>query len=333
MLDPPTLLKNVPIPPGAARLRFEYASPSQRSAMSVPEPMAGSNGALLAWLFGRNSVLFLVSAVLLSLGLAAAVISLLFGRRGAVFLHLGLFALAAGCWGVGECNATAFLIPYPALLYLIAFGGLFTLSIPLLRYGMLVLNPRKPFMMKLAIAVTEAAVLTAFALQLAGVRALSRSMYLFHILVPLGLVVFAGVTAREHFRYGNAAAKRFALPAAVLAAAAMLELANYRLRFTDILSLFFISGAFVFTVMLGVIGVRYISDMRRKFDEISAKTAFYRRVSHDLLTPLTRVSTCVQSANARPGDADMLLTKAQSDIMEMAAMINDALRQGREGGA
>ena len=102
MSDPPTLLKNVPVPETASRLRFEYISPSQRTTLSVPELMAGNNGAILSWLFGRNSVLLVLSFLLLLLGLTTAIISLLFGRKGAVFLHLGLFALAVGLWGVGE---------------------------------------------------------------------------------------------------------------------------------------------------------------------------------------------------------------------------------------
>jgi signal transduction histidine kinase len=332
MNDPPTLLKNVPLPETASRLRFEYTSPSQRTTLSVPEVMAGDNGAILAWLFSRNSVLLVLSLVMLLLGLATTIISLLFGRRGTVFLHLGLFALAVGAWGVGECNATAFFVPYPTLLYLMAFGGLFTMSIPLLHYGLLILKPRRPLIMRLAAIATEAAVVVAFALQLTGAVSLSKSMYLFHILIPLGFVIFAVVTAWEYFRYKNINAKRFALPTLILAAAAILEVVNYSLRFTHQLSLFFLSGAFVFTLMLGIIGIQYVSDMRRAFDEISAKTDFYRRMSHDLRTPLTKVSTNIQTAKRRPQEAAELLEKSQDEIMKMAAMIDDALSDGDEGG-
>jgi signal transduction histidine kinase len=54
-------------------------------------------------------------------------------------------------------------------------------------------------------------------------------------------------------------------------------------------------------------------------------------MSHDLLTPLTRVSTNVQTAQRRPELADELLGNSQADIMKMAEMINDALRDGKEG--
>jgi signal transduction histidine kinase len=332
MSDPPTLLKNVQIPETASRLHFEYISPTQRTTLSVPEVMAGDNGAILAWLFSRNIVLLVLSLVMLLLGIAVTIISLLFGRRATVFLHLGLFALAVGAWGVGECNATAFLVPYPTLLYLIAFGGLFTLSIPLLRYALLILKPRRPLIMRLTAIVTEAAVVIAFALQLFGAVSLSKSMYLFHILIPLGFVIFAAVTAWEYSRYKNPGAKRFALPTLILAAAAILEVVNYSLRFTHQLSLFFLSGAFVFTLMLGVIGIQYVGDMRRAFDDISAKTDFYRRMAHDLLTPLTRVSTNIQIADLKDDTDHERLEKSQDEIIRMAAMINDALNSAGESG-
>lgn len=328
LADPPTFLKNIPLPATASHLRFEYISPSQRSTMSVPKVMAGESGSLLLWLFGRDSALLVISIFLLLLGLGMTVLSLLFGREASVFRHLGLFALAVGAWGIGECNATAFLIPYPTLLYLMAFAGLFTFIIPLLRYGLLILNPQNPLIMKLVIVVTEAAAALAFLLQLTGLVSLSKSMYLFHILIPLGLVLFAVTVLWEHFRYKNPAAKSFALPALVLAAAAILEVLNYSLRFTNVLSLCFLSGAFVFTLLLGVIGIHYVSEMQRRFDEVSAKTDFYHKMSHDLLTPLTRVSTNVQTARRVPEEADGLLQDAQTDIMGMAEMINTALREG-----
>ncbi|MDR0840786.1 MAG: hypothetical protein LBN26_05300 [Christensenellaceae bacterium] len=331
LLDPPTLLKIVPLPQAASELRFEYISPSQRTTMSLPDIAAGSDGALSAWLFAKNVALLSVSIFLLILGLAATIISLLFQRGGAVFLHLGLFALAAGCWSFGECNATAFLVPYPVLLYLMAFGGLFSLAIPLLRYGLLIISPKKPRPMRLAATILEAAVIVALALQLTGTVALSKSMYVFHIIVPLALVVFAATTVYEHFRHKNPMAKRFALPILVIAAFAILEVVNYSLRFTDVLSLFFLLGTLIFTLMLGVIGVRYAADTRMAYEEAAAKNDFYHKMSHGLRTPMTVVSTCIQTVRRRPTEAAELLPEAQTEIMKIAKMIDDALEDGDEG--
>ena len=74
------------------------------------------------------------------------------------------------------------------------------------------------------------------------------------------------------------------------------------------------------------------AEARWKARELTARTGFYRRMSHDLLTPLTKVSTNVQTARRRPREADALLAKSQDEIMKMADMIGDALEQGDEGG-
>lgn len=329
--DPPTLLKTVSLPENTSQLRFEYISPSQRSVMSLPVLAAGSDGALFAWIFGKNGALFVLSLFFMFLGLAVIVISLLFRHKDAVFLYLGLFAFATGCWSFGECDATAFLLPYPVLLYLMAFGGLFTLAIPLLRYGQIILNPQNPVPMRLAKITLEVAVIIAFVLQFMGQVAFSKSMYMFHLIIPLALAVFAGTAALEYFRYRSKMAKRFALPTLVLAIAAILEVVNYRLHFTNALSLFFLLGTLLFTLLLGVIGAQYILETHQKLEKLAEKTDFYRQMSHNLRTPLTIVSTNIQTARRRPEEADELLTKSQAEIMKMAEMIDDALKDGGKG--
>jgi K+-sensing histidine kinase KdpD len=54
-------------------------------------------------------------------------------------------------------------------------------------------------------------------------------------------------------------------------------------------------------------------------------------VAHDLLTPLTKVSTSVQVADRMPERAHGLLKDAQADIMDMARMIKTALEKARGG--
>jgi signal transduction histidine kinase len=67
------------------------------------------------------------------------------------------------------------------------------------------------------------------------------------------------------------------------------------------------------------------TEARRKVRELAASTDFYHRMAHDLLTPLTIVSTNVQIAGRKPEEAPALLRDAQKEIMQMAEMINDAL--------
>jgi hypothetical protein len=66
-------------------------------------------------------------------------------------------------------------------------------------------------------------------------------------------------------------------------------------------------------------------------EKLAEKTEFYRKMSHDLRTPLTIVSTNIQTAQRRPEEAFELLADSQAEIMRMAGMISDALKDGEKG--
>ncbi|MDR1019989.1 MAG: hypothetical protein LBL73_04440 [Synergistaceae bacterium] len=72
-------------------------------------------------------------------------------------------------------------------------------------------------------------------------------------------------------------------------------------------------------------------DARRRARDLAARTDLYHRLSHDLLTPLTKVSTNIQVANMYPETDHGRLAKSQDEIMKMAGMINRALLEGRDG--
>lgn len=263
LLDPPTLVTILPLSETGSvmQLRFEYLSPTQRTVLSVPEVIVGSQLALVAHIFAQYGFSLLFSILLLFMGSSLLLIAALFLRTksGSPLFHLGLFALAVGAWGFGECNLTAFLIPYPSLLYLLAFAGLFTLAIPLLKVGLLLLNPQRECRILLtgSRTVLVICVVGALALQLTGKVGLHRSMYLFHVIVPISFVILGGCVLWEYFRYRNQAAKRFAVPGLILALSAVLEVMNYNLRFTNVMSLFFQVGMLLFIFWLGVIAGSY----------------------------------------------------------------------------
>ena len=62
--------------------------------------------------------------------------------------------------------------------------------------------------------------------------------------------------------------------------------------------------------------------------ELEAKAEFYHSMAHSLLTPLTRISTNIQTADRKPERAAELLGKSQEEIMRMSEMINAALDDG-----
>ncbi|HBS60944.1 MAG TPA: hypothetical protein DEA44_16985 [Firmicutes bacterium] len=268
MNDPPTILATVPLPDkeGTVSLRIEYLSPTQRSTLSLPPLAVGNEAALLADQFRENGFSLLFSLILIFIGLAMVLVSLTIVSRvssGFSFLWLGLFSLSAGIWVLGECDLTAFLLPYPSLLYTMAYVGLFTVTIPFLNFGLVVLNPKSRLPFRILLVVHYVSVAAALTLQLSGLMDFTRSLYWFHIIAPLGFVVFAGCLVWEHFRYRNPAAGRFAPAVILLAASTVLEVLNYWLRLTDVLTVFFQLGALAFVIALGLVSGYYVRESVR----------------------------------------------------------------------
>ena len=67
-------------------------------------------------------------------------------------------------------------------------------------------------------------------------------------------------------------------------------------------------------------------------EEHAARAGFYQKMAHELLTPLTKVSTNVQVAKRHPEEAGTLLVKAHDEIMEIAEIINKALDETERSG-
>jgi len=96
--------------------------------------------------------------------------------------------------------------------------------------------------------------------------------------------------------------------------------------FHDVLASYYITCVIIYCLMLS----RSYVETKASEEELQLKTKFYRRVSHKLRTPLTVISTSIQTAKRRPEKAEELLTISQAKIMEMAEMIEDALKDGDE---
>lgn len=268
LLDPPTKTALVPLPDTEepVTLRMEYLSPTQRSSITLSPAVLGSSDAILRELVGQMGFSLFLSFTLLALGLLLFLIALVLTRfetAGAAFFWLGLFCLCVGSWVFGECNLTGVLIDAPVILYLLAFLGLFTLAVPMLKLGCIVLELRGESrrLLNRIILILEVCTAAAIVLQLSGIAAFSRTMYLFHVLAPLSLCVFAAVLLRENTLYQNRMARRFLTPTAVLAVFALLEVGNYYLfRLPVQKSFFFQIGVLVFVVIVGVIGGYFVRD-------------------------------------------------------------------------
>jgi len=268
MQDPATGTELVRLPrtETAAHLRLEYLSPMARNDLTVYPVLVGSQSAIFRYLCGEFGFSFLFAVLLLLSGLLLFLISLFitfFERSGIAFLWLGLFALAVGFWTFGECNLTGLFIRNPTILYLLAFTGLFILPVPLIHFGLSVVNFRNKKPLTLLAFLMGTAATVALLFQLLGLMPLERSMYLFHILEPLVLCFFAGNILYESLRYHNLLAQRFLVSMTVLAFFSILEVVNYRVHFTYIMSLFFQIGVLLFILITGIVGGIFIRDATR----------------------------------------------------------------------
>lgn len=267
MNDPPTTFMTVLADvDGKAEIRMEYLSPSQRSTLSLPSLVVGSGAAIGVEQLRIDGFSMAFALMLIFLGLSMTLVSFTVTRMdssGTSFLWLGLFSLSAGIWVLGECDFSAFLLPYPVFLHNMTYVGLFFMTIPLLHFGLVILKPKSRLMIQTILAVHYISVTASLILQLIGKVDFIKSLYWFHIIVPLGIIVLAFCLAWEHFRYGNPAAKRFAPAVSFLAASTILEVLNYWLRWTGGLTLFFQLGVLAFVISLAVVSGCYVRQSLR----------------------------------------------------------------------
>jgi len=273
MNDPPTIISTVKLPykDEPVSLRIEYLSLTQRNVLSLPAIYMGSDVSLLNKLIYEDGFTLIFSLAVILMGLVMVLIRFTVFRNisaGSSFLWLGLFSLTAGLWAFGECDLSAFLLPYHSFLYTITYMGLFLLTIPFLNFGIIILNPKRKLLIRIMQYIHCISVASAVILQLSGIMDFSRSLYWFHIITPLAFVVFALYLLWEYIMYRSHGARQFVVPVVVLAVSTILELLNYYINTVYTFTVFFQLSFLVFIVSLGIISGNYV---RRSFNAIAEK--------------------------------------------------------------
>ncbi|MDD3214228.1 MAG: GHKL domain-containing protein, partial [Eubacteriales bacterium] len=263
MNDPPTIMGIVSLPEagGDIALRLVYQSPTQRGELSLPRVYLGDRMGLFSRSFITDGFSFLFSLLLTFLGVLILLLSIAFLRKvasGRAFLWLGLFSLATGVWGLGECDLSAYFIPYPTLLYHMAYLGLFCTTLTFLNFGLLILQPRNPGPLVAMLAVNYVSLIAAILLQLTGVMDFTLSLYWFHLLAATGFVTFAVCLIWESVHHHNPASRQFGPAVLLLSAAVVIEVLNYWLHFINYFTLFFQLGVLAFVIALGIAGGHYV---------------------------------------------------------------------------
>ncbi|MDR1580469.1 MAG: hypothetical protein LBS35_08930 [Synergistaceae bacterium] len=292
-------------------LRFNFlvgrGSVLSRVMLSRWAAVAGISGAcavialyhLMLWGFrrGRNEIIYLFFAA------ASFVVGIRFLMESNSFL---IYAVPG--W------ARHWLRAYLALLVLYSvFVILFTLNAFEVRLG------------RIGKAFYAAAVSVVLAAQFLPPPTGYRFIYPFHLLFVITVVLAARTLSFERARNR---------PYLVLYLASLVFFAVWAPLANILLdSRYFIAtlpgSVFLMLSQFAMLSREYY-DARRRARELAARTDLYRGLSHDLLTPLTVVSTNIQVANIKPDTDHERLVKSQAEIMKMAEMINRALRKGRD---
>ncbi|MDR0514484.1 MAG: hypothetical protein LBG81_04915 [Coriobacteriaceae bacterium] len=80
----------------------------------------------------------------------------------------------------------------------------------------------------------------------------------------------------------------------------------------------------------GMVVVLNYVEIERHEKELRAQNSFYYRMAHDLMTPITKVSTNIQIANMSHETDHERLTRSQEEIMGMKRLLDLALNDNRE---
>ncbi|MCI8442802.1 MAG: GHKL domain-containing protein [Provencibacterium sp.] len=329
LIDPPTKIALLPLPETGRKmtLTMRLLSPSQRNSLTLYPVLCGSANAIMERLFSEMWFTLFFSIILLAVGAILWLIAfalMRFDRAGISFFWLGLFALCVGVWSFGECNLSGLCIRSPSLLYTMAFMGMFTMPIPLLKFGVVVLGLHQAGPLQWTCRIMEAAVAIAILLQLTGTAAFSKTMYLFHLLIPISLCVFGGCILWESLLYKNAAARRFFLPVLVLFLFSLLEVANYYLwRLNVQKSFFFQLGVLAFLIIVSILCGYFMKDTFR----LRVQNA---RLSYEIFLMEKQVE--VQNRRYRLlSETSEQIRQQRHDLRHHIAVIQDFLENGETG--
>lgn len=325
MNDPPTIITHIPLSNYGriTKLKIEYLSPTQRSELSLPVIFTGNETSLLANQFRTNGFSFFFAVILIFLGFTMMLVSITIVRRipaGTSFLWLGLFSLSAGVWVLGESDLSAFLIPYPVLLYNMAYIGLFTVTIPFLYFGLLLLNPITKTPFKIMLIIHYTALTASVALHFSGIMDFTRSLYWFHIIAPSGFMVFAGCLIFEYFRYHTPMVRRFAIASSIMAISTTLELINYWLGLTGSLTVFFQLGVLIFIISLSIISGHYVRE--------SVLTAAEKSRLEFEMSALSRQLELQRAQYLKMADDDAAVKAQRHDLRHQLTVLLELNNQG-----
>jgi hypothetical protein len=280
----------MPTEAGIQQLRFEYTVPYGANSLDLPLVYVGDSQVLFAHLLTENGLMFTIAVLLLLSGIVLVGLGLIVASRVPAahsFFWLGFACLATGLWAFCDNDLTLYLIPLPSLLYTFACLGLFSLSIPFLKYGslLLALEGRPPTsgsanrvlllfgsrsLLDVLYTLMRLLLLVLLILHLSGIVPFSQSASLMQALTPATIALFAAFVLFEHFGQHNPQAARLVLPVVVFALFALASILDIVPKFFDFEGAALQIGVLLFTFWMAFLGWGYVRDV---FDEADKSAA------------------------------------------------------------
>ena len=276
-------------------IRMEFSSMISRDTLTIHPPIYGRDREIFSDLAEDMLPVVIIAIFELIVGLFLIVTSmciLVFEKKGIIFMWLGIFTISVGLWGFGECNLTALFVHNSNFLYFITFIGFFTMPIPIFYFVLNLVDFRNKRPLMMLSLFMEILALTAFLAQLFHIVSFPKSMFWFHVLIPISLCIFALLVVFEAFRYRNKGAMLFVIPSIMIALCSMLELLNYNILFTWLFTSIFQIGILFFIFYTAISGGLYIKDFMRikqENDKLSFETRileqqiYAQKKHHDVL--------------------------------------------------
>ena len=163
-----------------------------------------------------------------------------------------------------------------------SYLGLFFLAIPLLRFSLLVAQPKSRLPARLMLWLHGISICVVIWLQLSSRADFTKTLYWFLLITPLSFLIFTISILRKWRDIQRPLVKLLLSSILFLVVLSLVELLNYELRFVPVTALFFEIGLLGFLLLLTVVSGYYMQDSMRTAAEKEQLAFQMKAVSQQL---------------------------------------------------
>ncbi len=278
MHDPPVGAFSVQLPSLAPNhplhIELVYTSPSSKRSLQLETIVVGSGDTILRYLFQHYGLSEIFALMFILAGLLLCGMSLMFlsfERHGQRLFWPGLMAFCAGIWEYSDNILSVYLTKWPSLLYILDFTSFFALLLPLVFFVQQYTDRPNSRLLLITRWILEICLIVCLGLQAIGLVPFTQSMYFFHILIPVVLVILTAYLIRLA-RQGSSPALYLLAAIMILFITAIVELADFYLHFMERTSSVSQFGILLFILLIdlfGCIHMRQMMYVRQRNAELS----------------------------------------------------------------